>query len=48
MAECDHFYDLDLGTLNDELPLWRCINCGKTKRMEIPIINLDDIQKAKE
>jgi hypothetical protein len=39
---CDHFWELDMSTLHDELPKWECIYCGITKRDAIPVLNLDE------
>ena len=41
---CDHFWELDISTLKDDLPKWECIYCHITKRDAIPILNLDEFK----
>lgn len=37
---CKHFWEINLATLEDDIPEWKCVNCDATKRETIPIIEL--------
>jgi hypothetical protein len=43
--KCDHFWEIDLSTLKDDVPTFICMFCGKKKKDMIPVLNLNEITK---
>lgn len=42
---CDHFWELVFPVKDWDRPLWKCMNCSKTRRAPIPIIDVNDFPK---
>lgn len=42
-SNCNHFWEIDFETLDEDLPRWVC-RCGATKRGAIPVVDLNALE----